>query len=78
MNQEEGGEEGENEEKGEATLPKDPLTIVETLKKRKLSQEKPSARKKAHAKNPQSKNVLTVDDVDLIITVAEDASEDIL
>jgi chromosome segregation ATPase len=30
------------------------------------------------ANKPQSQNVLTVDDVDLIIAVVEDASEDIL
>jgi hypothetical protein len=34
--------------------------------------------KKTRANKPQSKNVLTVDDVDLIITAIEDASEDIL
>jgi hypothetical protein len=78
VNQEEGGEEGDKKEKGEVTPPKDPLTEVETSKKRKVSPQKPSARKKTRANKPQSKNVLTVDDIDLIITVVEDASEDIL
>jgi hypothetical protein len=78
VNQEEGGEEGEKKDKGEATPPKDPLTTTEASQKRKVSLEKPSARKKARTNKPQSKNVLTVDDIDLIITVIEDASEDIL
>jgi hypothetical protein len=34
--------------------------------------------KKTRANKPQSQNVLTVDDIQLIITVVEDASEDIL
>jgi hypothetical protein len=37
VNQEEGGEEGDKQEKGEVTPPKDPLTEVETSKKRKVS-----------------------------------------
>jgi hypothetical protein len=56
----------------------DPLTMTKTPKKRKVSPQNPSARKKTHANKPQSKNVLTEDDVGLIITVVEDASEDIL
>jgi hypothetical protein len=78
VNQEEGGEEGEKKDKEKATPPRDPLTTVEASQKRKVSPEKPSVRKKAHANKPQSKNVLTVDDIDLIITVVEDASEDML
>jgi hypothetical protein len=78
VNQEEGGEEGEKKDKGEVTPPKDPPTEAKTSKKRKVSPQKPSARKKTRANKPQSKNVLTVDDVDLIIAVVEDASEDIL
>jgi hypothetical protein len=78
LNQEEGGEEGEKQGKGRATQPKDPLTTIETLHKRKVSLEKPSARKKACENNPQLKNVLTMNDVDLSITVVEDASKDIL
>jgi hypothetical protein len=46
VNQEEGGEEGDKHEKGEVTPPKDPLTEAETSKKRKVSPQKPSARKK--------------------------------
>jgi hypothetical protein len=77
VNQEEEGEE-DKQEKGEVTPPKDPLTEVETSKKRKVSLQKPSARKKSRANKPQSQNVLTMDDVDLIIAAVEDASEDIL
>jgi hypothetical protein len=33
---------------------------------------------KSRANKPQSQNVLTVDDIDLIIAAVEDASEDIL
>jgi hypothetical protein len=36
-NQEEGEEEGLKQEKGKVTPPKDPLTEVETLKKRNVS-----------------------------------------
>jgi hypothetical protein len=74
VNQEEGGEEGDKKEKGEVTLLKDPLTKAKTSKKRKVSLQKPSTRKNNRANNPQSQNVLTVDDVDLIITTVEDAS----
>jgi hypothetical protein len=77
VNQEEGGEEGEKKDKGEATPPKDPLTTVEASQKRKVSLEKNSARKKAYANKPQSKNVLTVDDIILINIAIEDASKDI-
>jgi hypothetical protein len=56
------------------TSPKDPITTTDAWQKRKVSPEKPSARKKACANKPQSKNVLTVDDIDLIITAVEDAS----
>jgi hypothetical protein len=70
----EGGEEGENQDKGEVTPHKDPPTEAETSKKRKVSPQKPSARKKTRANKPQSKNVLTVDDVDLIIAAMEDDS----
>ena len=56
---------------------KDPLIEAEMSKKRKVSLQKPSTRNKTRANKPQSKNVLIVDDVDLIIPVVEDASEDI-
>jgi hypothetical protein len=78
VNQEEGGEEGEKKETCEFTPPKDPLTEAKASKKMKVSPQKPSARKKTQANKPQSKNVLTVDDVDLIIAAIEDALEDIL
>jgi hypothetical protein len=78
VNQERGGEEGENQGKGEVTPPKDPLTEAETSKKRKVSLQKPSARKKTCASKPKMKAMLTEDDVDLIIAAMEDASEDIL
>jgi hypothetical protein len=73
-----GGDEGEMQGEGEDTPPKDPLTTIETPKKRKVSPQKPSARKNTRANKPQSKNVLTDDDVRLIIAAVEDASEDIL
>jgi hypothetical protein len=78
VNQEEGGEEGEKKYKGEVTPPKDPLTTSEASQKRKVSLEKPSARKKARTNKPHSKNFLTLDDIDLIIIVVDDALEDIL
>jgi hypothetical protein len=77
VNQDKEGEE-DKKDKGEATPPKDPLTEAKTSKKRKVSPQKPSAQKKSRANKPQSQNVLTVDDIQLIITVVEDASEDIL
>jgi hypothetical protein len=52
VNQEEGGEEGEKQDKGEFTPPKDPPTKAETSKKRKVSPHKPSARKKTRANKP--------------------------
>jgi hypothetical protein len=53
VNQEEEGEE-DKKEKGKVTLPKDPLTEVKTSKKRKVSLQKPSARKRTQANKPQS------------------------
>jgi hypothetical protein len=52
VNQEEEGEE-DKQEKGEVTLPKDPLTEAETSKKIKVSPKKPLARKKSRANKPQ-------------------------
>jgi hypothetical protein len=43
VNQEEGREEGDKQEKGEVTPSKDPPTEAETSKKRKVSPQKPSA-----------------------------------
>jgi hypothetical protein len=60
------------------TLPKDPIDEVETSKKRKGSPMKPSSRKKSKASRPKLQNVLTVDDINLIIVVVSDTSEDIL
>jgi hypothetical protein len=51
----------------EVTPPKDPLIEAETSKKRKVSPQKSSARKKNRDNKPQLKNVLTVDDVNLIV-----------
>jgi hypothetical protein len=53
VNQEEEGED-DKQEKGEVTPPKDPLTEVETSKKRKVSLQKPSTWKKSRANKPQS------------------------
>jgi hypothetical protein len=55
VNQEEGGEEGENQDKGKVTPPKDPPTEAETSKKWKVSLQKPSSRKKTHANKPKMK-----------------------
>jgi hypothetical protein len=77
VDQEEEGEE-DKQEQGEVTPPKDPLTEAKTSKKRKVSPKKPSARKKSRANKPQLQTVLTVDDIDLIITVVSDTLEDIL
>jgi hypothetical protein len=77
VNQEEEGEEDKQEE-GEVISLKDPLTEVKTSKKRKGSPQKPSTRKKSRATKPHSQKVLTMDDIQLIITATEDASEDIL
>jgi hypothetical protein len=78
VNQEEGWEEGENNDKGEVTLPKDPPTKDETSNKRKVSPQKPSSRKKTCVSKPKMKSMLTEDDVDLIIAIVEGVSEDIL
>jgi hypothetical protein len=40
--------------------------------------EETSTRKKSKTNKPQSQNVLTVDDIELIITAIEDTLEDIL
>ena len=77
VNQEEEGEEDKKDNQ-EVTSPKDPLTEAKMSKKRKGSPQKPSAWKKSRATKTQSHNMLTVDDIKLIITVVEDASEDIL
>jgi hypothetical protein len=60
------------------TPPKDPLAEAETLKKRKVSPNKPSAQKKSHVDKPQLQTILTVDDIYLIIVIVSDTSEDIL
>jgi hypothetical protein len=71
------GKEGK-QKKGEVTLLKDPLTEAETSKKRKGSPTKPSSRKKSKASKPKLQTVLMVDDIDVIIIVVSDTSEDIL
>jgi hypothetical protein len=57
---------------------KDPLTKAETSKKRKVSPKKPSTRKKSRANKPQLQIVLMVDEINLIIAVISNVSEDIL
>jgi len=47
-------------------------------KKRKVSPTKPSSWKKSKASKPKLQTVLMVDDIDLIIIVVSDTSEDIL
>jgi hypothetical protein len=73
-------DEGEEDKKkqGKVTPLKYPLTEVETSNKRNFSPNKPSARKKSHTDEPQLHIVLMVDDIDLIITVVSNTSEDIL
>jgi hypothetical protein len=51
VNQEEEGEE-DKKEKGEVTLPKDPLIEADTSNKRKFSSKKPSSQKKSRASKP--------------------------
>jgi len=46
VNQQEGGEEGDNQDKGEVSPLKDPLIETDTSKKKKVSPQKLSARKK--------------------------------
>jgi hypothetical protein len=75
--EEDEGEE-ENQEHSEVTPPKDPITKAETSKKRKVSPKKPLARKKSRANKPRLQVVLTVDDIDLIIVVVSDTSEEFL
>jgi hypothetical protein len=60
------------------TPPKDPLTKTESSKKRKVSPKKPSAWKKSKSHKPQLQTMLTVYDIDLIIVVVSDTSEEIL
>jgi hypothetical protein len=78
VNKEVGGEEREKQGEGEATPPKDPPTKAETSKKRKVSPQKPSTRKKTHASKPQLEATLTEDDIGLVHRAMEHASEDLL
>jgi hypothetical protein len=78
VNQELGGEEGEIQEEGEATPPKDPPTETKTSKKRKVSLQKPSARKKTRTSKPQLEAMLMEDDIGLVCGEMEDAYEDLL
>jgi hypothetical protein len=78
VNQEGGGDEGEKQGEGKATPLKDPPTQTETPKKRKVSPQKPSTRKKTCASKPQLEATLTEDDIGLVHGAMEDVSEDIL
>jgi cell division protein FtsN len=73
-----GGDDEEVQEEGEATPPKDPPIEAETSKKRKVSPQKPLARKMTCSTKPKMKAMLTEDDVDLIITTIKDSLEYIL
>jgi hypothetical protein len=75
--EEEKGEE-DKQKQGEVTPPRDPLDEVETSKKRKVSPTKPTSQKRSKASKPQMQNVLTMDDIDFIIVIVSDTSEDIL
>jgi chromosome segregation ATPase len=78
VNGEGGGEEGEKKEKVKLHHRRIPLLKQKTPKKRKVSPQKPSARKKTHASKPQLEATLTEDDISLVRGAMEDASEDIL
>jgi hypothetical protein len=65
-------------EKGEVTLPRDPLDEAETSKKRKVSPTNPTLRKKSKSNKPPFQTVLMVDEIDLLIIDVSDTSEDIL
>ena len=71
--EEDEGEE-DNHEQGEVTLPKDPLTEIETSKKRKVSLKKPPSWKKSKDNKSPFHTVLMVDDIDLIIIIVSDTS----
>jgi hypothetical protein len=60
------------------TPPKDTPTKLETSKKRKVSPQKPSARKKTRASKPHVETTLTEDDIGLVRGAMEDVSEDLL
>jgi hypothetical protein len=78
VDQKEDEGEEDKQEQGEVTPPKDPLIEAKMLKKRNFSPKKPSAWKKSRANKPQLQIVLTMDDIDLIITAVSYTSEDIL
>jgi hypothetical protein len=73
VNQEEGEKQGE----GEATPPKYPPTKKKEIKKRKVSLQKPLARKKTHTSKPQMEATLTEDDISLVCRAVEDVSENL-
>jgi hypothetical protein len=63
------------QKKGEVTPPRDE---TDPLKKRKVSPQKPSSRKKSRATVTKMKTVLTADDFDFIIAALNDASLEII
>jgi hypothetical protein len=65
-------------EEREVTPPRDPLDEAETSKKRKASLKKPTSWKKSKANKLPFQTVLTVDGIDLIITIVSETLEDIL
>jgi hypothetical protein len=74
-----GGDEREEDKGGRKyTPPEDPPTGTITPQKRKVSEKKPSTRKKTHTNNPQLEATLTVDDISLVHGSMEDIYEDIL
>jgi hypothetical protein len=66
------------ERKGRSDITKGSPYRGDMSKKRKVSPKKPSVQKKSRANKPQSHNVLTMDDIELIIKTIEDSLEDIL
>jgi hypothetical protein len=72
-----GGDKGENQGEGKATPSKDPPTETETPQKRKVSPQKPLARKKTCTSKPHLEATLMEDDISLVRRAMEDASDDI-
>jgi hypothetical protein len=78
VDKEENKGEEDKQKQGEVTPPRDPIDEVETSKKRKVSPKKPSSQKKSKSSKPKLQTVFMVDDIDLIIVVVSDISENIL
>jgi hypothetical protein len=78
VDKEEGKGEEDKKKQGEVTPPRDPLDEADTSKKIKVSPMKPTSWKKSKASKLQMQTVLTMDDIDLIISAISYTLEDIL